>query len=62
MKHIKIIPDCPLCQKELRGVWTYKSLGKDGKRIVGWWECSCGYKSKDLDHKPYDDVKEEIVK
>ena len=66
-KHVTVIPDCPRCGEELSGV--YKNLPPFdeehpfGHGVDGWWECdTCGYESDHFDHKPYSEVREEVVR
>jgi len=67
MKHIitEVYPDCPKCGKEMHGISTFKHDGKSkspyGTRY-SWWECECGYKTKEVRGYVNPERKEEIVK
>ena len=56
MKHITLIPDCPVCGKELVPCWRGLNPTREkpwGTGIDGWWRCeACKYESEHMDHTP----------
>ena len=51
MKHVKYIPDCPECGREMRQLMRYAEGTQTEENLFGeaerWWECpNCGWTSE----------------